>query len=106
VFIVLPFRPPSPFAHPQDAHTCADLYFSFGDLVSTHLLISAAHEILDDFDKKISKTGLLIEAAELGIKSEYVEEYRHLLKTPFLGFKHGAKDVDAVIELLRASPKY
>jgi hypothetical protein len=45
----------------REIDTCADLYFSFGDLVSTHLLISAAHEILAAFDKKILKTGMLFD---------------------------------------------
>jgi len=41
----------------REIDTCADLYFSFGDLVSMHLLISAAHEILMVFDKRFLKPG-------------------------------------------------
>jgi len=83
----------------REIDTCADLYFSFGDLVSTHLLISAAHEILAAFDKKILKTGMLFDHIEEYIKPELLEDYRILIKTPFIGFKHGSKDLDTIIEL-------
>jgi len=83
----------------REIDTCADLYFSFGDLVSMHLLINAAHEILAVFDKKFLKTGMSFDHAEQHVKPELLEEYRSLIKTPSIGFKHGSKDLDVVVEL-------
>jgi hypothetical protein len=83
----------------REIDTCADLYFSFGDLVSIHLLISAAHEILGVFDKTFLKTGMFFDRIEEGVNPELLEDYRTLIKTPSIGFKHGAKDLDAVVEL-------
>jgi hypothetical protein len=83
----------------REIDTCVDLYFSFGDLVSIHLLVSAAHEILAVFDKEIIKTGMLFDQPERYIPPEYLEDYRTLQKSPFIGFKHGAKDLDTVVEL-------
>jgi hypothetical protein len=83
----------------REIDTCADLYFSNGDVVSTHLLITAAHEILAAIDKKILKTGMFFDHAEQYVKPELLEEYRSLMKTPSTGFKHGAKDLDSVVEL-------
>jgi len=83
----------------REIDTCADLYFSNSDPVSTHLLISAAHEILGVFDKKFLKTGMFFDHAEQYIKPELLEDYRRLIKTPSIGSKHGAKDLNAVVEL-------
>ena len=83
----------------REIDTCADLYFSNGDVVSTHLLISAAHEILAVFDKKFLKTGMFFDHAEQYIKPELLEEFRSLIKAPSIGFKHGAKDLDTQVEL-------
>jgi hypothetical protein len=83
----------------REIDTCADLYFSFGDLVSTHLLISAAHEILAVFDKTFLKTGMFFDRVEQYIKPELLEDFRSLMKTPSIGFKHGAKDLTTVVEL-------
>jgi hypothetical protein len=83
----------------REIDTCADLYFSFGDLVSTHLLISAAHEILAVFDKKYLRTGMLFDQAEQYIEPELLGDFRILIKTPSTGFKHGAKDLDTLVEL-------
>jgi hypothetical protein len=79
----------------REIDTCADLYFSFGDLVSMHVLASAAYEILAVFDKEISKTGMLFDDVEQYIKAEYLDDYRNLMKSPYVGFKHGTKDLDA-----------
>jgi len=83
----------------REIDTCADLYFSNGDPVSTHLLISAAHEILGVFDKRYLKTGMFFDQAEQHVKPEMLEEYRSLMKTPSTGSKHGAKDLNAMVEL-------
>ena len=42
----------------RELDTCSDLYFAIGDLVSIHLLASAAHEILAAFDRRVLKTGM------------------------------------------------
>ena len=58
----------------REIDTSIDLYFNFGDLVSTHLLVSSAHEILSDYDRKILKTGMLFDHPEKFIKEEYLDE--------------------------------
>lgn len=67
--------------------------------MSTHLLISAAHEILAVFDKTFLKTGMFFDRVEQYIKPELLEDFRSLMKTPSSGFKHGAKDLTTVVEL-------
>jgi hypothetical protein len=83
----------------REIDTCSDLYFSFGDIVSIHLLIGAAHEILEVFDKKSSGTGMLSKEMGKAIKPEYVDDFRNLVKSPYEGFKHGKADLNAVVEL-------
>lgn len=83
----------------REIDTCVDLYFSFGDLVSIHVLISAAHEILKAYDKASSKTGMLFDEVEALIKRELLDDYRELISRPYINFKHGAKNLDTMVEL-------
>jgi len=42
---------------------------------------------------------MLFDHAEQYIEPELLEDFRSLIKTPSTGFRHGAKDLDAVVEL-------
>jgi hypothetical protein len=83
----------------RQIETCSDLYFAFGDPVSIHLLISAAHEILDAYDRKVCKTGMLFDHSEKLLPEGIWAEFREFLKQPYIGFKHGSKDLNGTIEL-------
>jgi hypothetical protein len=79
----------------REIETCSDLYFSFGDLVSMHVLVNAAHEILSAYDDANSKTGTIFNDIKEGVRSEL----RQALQQPYRAFKHGKKDLNEVTEL-------
>jgi hypothetical protein len=83
----------------RQIETCSDLYFAFGDPVSIHVLINAAHEILDAHDRKVCKTGMLFDHPEKLLPEGIWAEFREFLKKPYVGFKHGSKDLNETVEL-------
>jgi hypothetical protein len=83
----------------RELETCSDLYFDFGDLVSMHVLVSAAHEILSVYDSKNLRTGMTIDYMNEAIRPESLKDFQDLLKTPYRAFKHGQKDVNEEVEL-------
>ena len=49
---------------------------------------------------------MLSKAVDEGIKPEYLDDFRNLIKSPYEGFKHGKADLDAVIEYPHGLPKF
>lgn len=80
----------------REIETCSDLYFAFGDLVSTHVLINAAHEILRVYDTENLGSGMIFDY----LKDAAPLDVRKLLGTPYTFFKHGKMDLKEIGELL------
>jgi len=75
------------------------LWFSEGDPVAIHALDCAAHQIIEDINKKREDTSLhLTEIARKTVKPEHLENVISQLRKPMTFFKHANRDPRDILE--------
>jgi hypothetical protein len=78
--------------------TAIEMWFTDKDVVSTHTLAAAAHQIIYDINKRERAGDLLFDS--IVVREEYRKEFIDRLKRDMNFFKHADKDPDAVIEFV------
>ena len=75
------------------------LWFSEGDPVAIHTLVCAAHQIIEDRNKKREDTSLHVEEiARKTVKPEYLEGVISQIRKPMTFFKHANRDPYDVLD--------
>ena len=86
--------------------TAVDLFFEDGDMLSIHVLSSAAHEVLHVLLKKERKLTSFMKDIDLVIRSIKIKKYHDIIHHTQNFLKHGAKDHNAKLEYYKAETPF
>lgn len=85
--------------------TSVDLFFEDGDMLSIHVLSSAAHEVLRVPLKKKEKRASLMKDSGV-VRPEKTKEFHDMIHETQNFLKHGAKDPDRTLDYYKAESPF